>query len=102
MKRPATLTSKQRRQLRALAHDLSPLVVVGKEGITDSLRDAVDEALTQHELIKVRVLESAPIDRGAAAEDLAAKLDAHAIGEIGRIVILYRRHPSEPVVPLRG
>lgn len=102
MKRPATLTAKQKKQLKSLAHHLDPLVRVGDKGITDGVLDAVDQALTDHELIKVKVLEDAPIDRKAAGAALAEPLDAHDIGVVGRVVILYRRHPEHPVIPLKG
>ncbi len=100
-KRPLTLTGAQRRQLKALAHDLSPLVQVGAKGITQQLLDAIDQALTDHELIKVRVQESCPVPRKEAAALLADPVDAHEVGLIGRVVILYRRHPTEPTIPLR-
>jgi len=100
MKRPTTLTGKQRRQLKALAHDLAPIVQIGNKGITPELLDAVNQALDDHELIKVRVSESAPLDRKTAGSLLADPSSAHDIGTIGRIVILYRRHPDAPQIPL--
>ncbi len=100
MKRPPVLSGKQRRQLRALAHHLSPVVSVGARGVTDELVAAVDQALTDHELIKVRVAEGAPIDRKAAGPELAERTEAHDVGLVGRVVILYRRHPDKPRVPL--
>lgn len=101
MKRPPELTSRQRRQLRGLAHHLEAVVQVGTRGITDELVGAVDAALDDHELVKVRVGENAPIDRHEVGPALADRTHAHDIGCIGRIVILYRRHPTEPRVPLR-
>jgi RNA-binding protein len=101
-KRPTTLTGAQRRQLKALAHDLEPTVQVGAKGITPGLLDAIDQALTDHELIKVRVQESCPVPRKEAAGQLADPVDAHEIGLIGRVLILYRRHPTEPTIPLRS
>ena len=89
-------TGKQRRKLRGLAHHLDPIVQVGKEGVTDSVLAAVRKALDDHELIKVRVLESAPEGRDEAGAAIAAKTDAHVAGAVGRIVMLYRRHPTEP------
>ena len=100
MKRPTSLTSKQRRQLRSLAHHLEPVVQVGQKGLTDELVSAVDQALEDHELIKVRVAEAAPVERRRSG--LADRVDAHEIGVIGRVVILYRRHPEKPRVPLQG
>lgn len=101
-KRPPSLSSSQRKQLRGLAHDLEPVVMIGKDGVTDEVYAAVDAALDDHELIKVRVLEAAPEDRKDVGALLAERLGAHEAGTVGRIVILYRRHASEPKIPLRS
>jgi RNA-binding protein len=94
------LTGKQRRHLRALAHPLKPLVQVGKGGIDDGLVAAVDQALTDHELIKVKVDESAGMDRHEAAESLAAKTKSQVAQVLGNTVLLYRAHPEEPTIKL--
>lgn len=90
------LTGKQRRFLRAEAHALLPVVSVGKEGITDSLIGAVNEALLSHELIKIRVLENAPVERQEVATSLPPQVKAELVGLIGRVLILYKRHPHKP------
>jgi RNA-binding protein len=95
-----SLSGKQKRFLRAEAHGLEPVVSLGKEGLSDSLLDAVRDALTTHELIKVRVLENAPLDRKEAADALPSLVKAELAGLIGRILILYKRHPNKPKVPL--
>jgi RNA-binding protein len=97
-KRPSTLTTKQRQKLRALAHALDPVVKIGKAGVTDGTRAAVDAALDTHELVKVRVLDTADADTKATATALADALGAHAVSVVGRVVTLYRRHPDEPRV----
>lgn len=94
------LSGKQRRHLRALAHDLKPVVQVGKDGIDDGLIAAVDQALVDHELIKVKVGESAGLDRHDAAEDIAQKTKSEVAQVLGNIVILYRAHPDEPQIVL--
>jgi RNA-binding protein len=95
-----SLSGKQKRFLRAEAHALEPVVSLGKEGMTESLVEAVRDALLTHELIKVRVLENAPLDRKEAAETLPGLVTAELAGLVGRIMILYKRHPSKPKVPL--
>jgi RNA-binding protein len=95
-----SLSGKQKRFLRAEAHALEPVVSLGKEGMTDSLVEAVRDALLTHELIKVRVLENAPLDRKEAAEALPGLVKAELAGLVGRIMILYKRHPQKPKVPL--
>ncbi len=94
------LTGKQRRFLRAEAHSLQPIVMIGKEGLSETVLDATREALLAHELIKIRVLESAPMDRKEVSETLPSLVDAELAGLIGRILVLYKRHPSKPKVGL--
>jgi RNA-binding protein len=101
MKRPAEISGKQRRQLRALAHQLDPLVQIGQKGLTAEIFAAVDQALDDHELVKIRVAEGSPVERKDVGPALAEKLDAHDVGLIGRVVILYRRHSEAPKIPLR-
>lgn len=100
MKHPPALTGKQRQKLRALAHHLTPIVHVGQNGITDELVGSVRQALLDHELIKIRLLDTAPVDRREAGDVLAERLEAHAIAVVGRVVTLYRRHPTAPTVVL--
>ena len=94
------LTGKQRRHLRALGHGLKVLVQIGKGGIDDGLVAAVTQALLDHELIKIRVGESAGIDRFEAAEQVAAKTKSQVAQVLGNMVLLYKRHPDKPVIVL--
>jgi len=93
-----SLTSRQRSQLRALAHRLEPVIQVGQHGVTDGVLGAVDDALTTHELIKVRLHE--PEDKKATAQEVADGTGAVLCGLVGHTVILYRPHPEHPkIVP---
>ena len=96
----STLTGKQRRYLRGLGHGLDPVVQIGKQGLTDSVVAAVDDALGQHELVKVRIGTEAPEDRHEIAERLGPTLKAEVAQVLGRTVLLYRRHPKEPKIRL--
>ena len=95
-----SLTGKQRRHLRALAHKIRPTVQVGKGGIDDGLVAAVDQALGDHELIKVKLGENAGVDRHDAAEQLAQKTKSEVAQVLGNIVILYRADPEKPEIVL--
>ena len=94
------LTGKQRRYLRSLGHHLEPVVLVGKGAVTPGVVQALDAALTTHELIKVRLGEHAGDDRHALAEELAAASGAELAGVTGRTVLLYRPRPEEPTIVL--
>ena len=94
------LTGKQRRHLRALGHHLDPLLQIGHEGITDAVVSHAEAQLRRHELIKVRVLESAPLDRREAADELSARTGAALAQVLGRTFLLYKRDPEKPRIEL--
>jgi RNA-binding protein len=94
------MNGKDRRHLRGLAHALSPVVIVGQRGLTDAVVQQVDTALTDHELIKVRLGGECPVDREEAGETLVRRTSAELAGHIGRVLILYRPHPETPRITL--
>jgi RNA-binding protein len=100
----AMLTGKQRRHLRALAHELHPIVQVGKGGLDDGLVAAVDQALTDHELIKVKVGPSSQEGAESSKDEVAAQLAQRTKSEvaqiIGNMVLLYRANSDKPVIEL--
>lgn len=92
------LTGKHRRNLRALGHALKPLVQVGKGGIDDGLVTAVDRALADHELIKIKVSDSAEVDRHEAADEIAKRTKSEVAQVLGYTLLLYRADPDEPMI----
>lgn len=96
----AVLTSKQRKFLRGLAHPLSPVVRVGKGGVTDSLVAETRKSIESHELIKVRVELDEGAERQQVAEALAGAVDAQLAGMIGKIAILYRQRDEDAEIKL--
>lgn len=97
---PPSLTGRQRRYLRALGHDLKPVVTIGKQGVNEGVVAQVEACLLAHELIKVKVLETSPAGRHACAEALTRATGAACPQELGRTLLLYRPHPDEPVLQL--
>jgi len=95
-----SLKGKAARHLRALGHDLSPTVSIGKEGVTDGLVAATSAALSAHELIKVRVQSEAPVDRKEVAAELAGRTESALAQVLGRTFLLYKRHPKKPKIVL--
>jgi RNA-binding protein len=85
-----------RKALRAAGHHLSPIVQVGKEGVTPAVLAQLDEALGAHELVKLKVGTETPEDRFGVAEQLAATPDTHLAQIIGRVILVYRKHPVKP------
>ena len=73
---------------------------VGKGGLDDGLVAAVNQALLDHELVKIKVGESAGVDRHEAAEALATKTKSQVAQVLGYTVLLYRRHQQKPIIVL--
>ncbi len=88
------LRGAQRRWLRAQAHGLRPVVQVSEQGLSEPVLHALDRALLDHELVKVRL--RSPEDKKAMARELATRSRAEFCGLVGHTVILYRRHPEAP------
>lgn len=85
----AKLTSAGRKYLRSLAHELKPLVQVGKGGINDGLLASLNEVLDQHELVKVRFLEFKD-EKKTLAVEIAKRARCEQVGMIGHIAMFYR------------
>jgi len=88
------LTGKQRRHLRGLGHHLEPVVIVGQSGVTEGVIAAVEQALNDHELIKVKIHEG-PEDRHEAAEKLAQSTGAELAQLLGRTVLLFKKRKED-------
>jgi len=94
-KRALMPSSKLRKALRGAGHHLSPVVQVGKEGVTEALLEQLDEQLAAHELVKVRIGTESPEDRFEAAERLGAAAGAQLAQILGRTILVYRPNPDK-------
>jgi len=93
---PLMPTCELRRALRAHGHAMSPIVQVGKAGVTEGLVKQVIQALADHELIKVKVLGECPLDRHQVGELLDREPGVDLVQVVGRVLLLYKRHPQKP------
>jgi putative YhbY family RNA-binding protein len=84
------LTPAQRKEHRAEAHHLDPVVMVGGDGLTDNVKKEVDSALNSHGLIKVRIFSDDRVAREAMFQLLAEELSAAPIQHIGKLLVLWR------------
>ena len=101
------LSPTERRALRARAHHLNPVVMIGEAGLTPPVLHELDVALKSHELIKVRVLGEDRERRERLGGEICATLDAAEIQSIGKMIVLYRPRPEAPAeakkpAPRRG
>jgi len=86
-----TLTGFEKKYLRGLAHGLRAAILIGKEGITDGIVRATDEALSQHELVKMKFNDFKEKDqKEAITGELVARTGGTLVGSIGHTAIIYR------------
>lgn len=89
------LSSEQRRQLRARAHGLNPVVAIAQRGLSDAVLKEIDISLKAHELIKIRVHGDDRQAREAYLDTLCATLDAAPVQHIGKLLIIWRPRPEQ-------
>ncbi len=89
------LPSKRRSELRAAAHKLTPVVIIGDKGLTDEVVAEIDRSLKAHELIKVRAATDEREARDAWLEAICERLMAHPVQQIGKVFVVYRENPKE-------
>ena len=95
------ITTKQSAYLRGLPNSAPAILQVGKDGITPALVENILVALEARELVKVSVLETAPLSaKEAIAEVMAGIPEAEAVQVIGRKFVLYRQNKKEPKIVL--
>jgi RNA-binding protein len=92
------LSPVERRALRADAHHLDPVVLVGGDGLTDAVVREVDGALNAHGLVKVRVFSDERSTREEVLHSLTDRLGAAAVQHIGKLLVLWRPVPEKPDV----
>jgi len=88
------LSSKDRAALRAEAHHLSASVHIGQHGVTDAVRQTIDDALRTRELVKIAFGKNADIGAKESANEIATSLSADVVQVIGKTATLYRENPE--------
>ena len=95
------MTSKQRAFLKKEAHNLEPIVRIGKEGLSDNIVQSLLDAINSRELIKVKVLQNLDADKDETrelGEELSKKSGAELVGVIGKILIFFKENKDKPVI----
>ena len=95
-----TLNNKQIRFLRAQAHSMKPIVLIGGAGLTDNVINEINYALDDHELIKVRVNAEDREQKGEMVKSIIRQTECVHVQTIGHIGIFYRKNEKNPVIEL--
>lgn len=88
------LSSDERRELRARAHNLNPVVSIAESGLTEAVLKEIEVNLKAHELIKIRVYGDSRENREAYFAQICSELDAAAVQHIGKLLVVYRHNPE--------
>ena len=89
------LKGKQKRQLRALAHHLSPIFQVGKAGVNSDMIQGIRDALEKRELLKVSILQNCEEDKDEVAKILSERTSSELVQVIGHTIVLYKQSSKE-------
>lgn len=84
------LNSKQRAKLRSIASSLEPMVIIGKDGLTDNVLEQIEKQLFAHEMVKVSVLDGAEEGAKDYLKSVAEKLKAEEVCSIGKKFVVYK------------
>lgn len=88
------IKSSDRKKLRGLAHHIKPIVQLGRNGLTDQLIQAVNTALNDHELIKLKFMDFKS-SKQVLSEEISKKSQSQVVGMVGNSVIFYKPNPNE-------
>ncbi|MFK8016663.1 MAG: ribosome assembly RNA-binding protein YhbY [Gammaproteobacteria bacterium] len=96
------LTERQKKHLRALAHNAKPVVTIADKGLSENVLKELESALKYHELIKVRVRVGDRDERDALLEKLCEECRCVLLKRVGHVATLFRRNAQKPKVVLPG
>ncbi|WP_048600364.1 ribosome assembly RNA-binding protein YhbY [Rubeoparvulum massiliense] len=95
-----SLTGKQKRHLRSLAHHLNPIFQVGKGGVNLNMTNQIADALEARELLKVQILQNAMEDKEEIAQQLVEGTGAELVQIIGNVIVLYKESRENKEIEL--
>jgi RNA-binding protein len=95
-----TLTERQKKHLRGLAHAREPIVLIGQSGLSDGIARELDGALASHELVKVRARVGDREERDQILKELATRTSSTLVQRIGNVGVFYRPHQDKPRIIL--
>ena len=86
-----------RKRFKAIGHSLRPIIIISHKGLSANIRNEIDRALSDHELIKIKILTAKRADRDDISKEICRHHNAEYIQGIGHIILIYR--PSKNTGP---
>lgn len=99
MSQPEKLSINQKKYLRGIAHGLNPIIIIGANGVTESLMAELDSTLSHHELLKIKIASAEREDRKEMIDYVVRETGALLVQSIGKTFVIYRQN-EETNVPL--
>ena len=90
-------SSIDRKRFKAIGHSLKPVIIISHKGLSANIRNEIDRALSDHELIKIKILTAKRADRDDISKEICRHHNAECIQGIGRVILIYR--PSKNTSP---
>lgn len=84
------LAPQEKKHFRTIAHSLSPVVTIAQKGLTESVNEEIERALTQHELIKIKIFAADRESRKALTLEICETAKADLIQSIGNVAVIFR------------
>ncbi len=94
------LTGKERAYLKGLAQNIDPLIQLGKDGINEGFLKQMDKLLEDHELVKIKVLQNAPVEVDEIVDEILEKTGAEFVQKIGKKLTIYRESKENKKIQL--
>jgi len=92
MSQPEKLTINQKKYLRGIAHGLNPMIIIGSNGVTESLMAELENTLSHHEILKIKMASAERGDRKAIVEYIVKETGSLLVQTIGKICVIYRQN----------
>ncbi|WP_044407634.1 ribosome assembly RNA-binding protein YhbY [Thiomicrospira microaerophila] len=100
MKTSTTLSTNQKKYLRGLAHGLNPMIIIGSQGVTDSLMAELEKTLNHHEILKIKIAAGEREDRKGVIEHITKISRAQLVQSVGKMFVIYRARAKDPQLEL--
>lgn len=92
MSQPEKLTTNQKKYLRGIAHGLNPMIIIGANGVTESLMAELESTLEHHEILKIKMASADREDRKKIVDYILEQTGALLVQTIGKICVIYRQN----------
>lgn len=99
MSQPEKLTINQKKYLRGIAHGLNPMIIIGTNGVTESLMAELESTLAHHEILKIKMAAADRDDRKTIVEHIIKETGALLVQTVGKVLVIYRQN-EETELPL--